>query len=201
MDTRDRTLLLIALPIIAAGAFLLWKEYGEYYGKSPTVALPDVAQLPSLPISKPATTDNSLPDRGRAKETTPKGGSAEQRGVIARAKSTAASSVDASLPNQPIGDWMERAAGSSATILWQVNDCGDVPRQPGSAPLCAQANIDFSDGTRFQALLLVGARAPKSHGVQFADPSLMWAVYAKAGSDDFTPAPLGSLRRVAQEAR
>jgi hypothetical protein len=191
----------MALPVIAVAVFLLWKEYDRYYGKSPITGLPDVAQLPLLPISKPAKTDTSLADRGRAKDLTPKGRSAEQTAVITRAKSTPATSLDSSLPNEPIEDWMERAAGSSASIQWQVNDCGDLARQPGSLPLCAQANIDFSDGTKFQALMLMGSRALKTHSVQFTDPSLMWAVYAKAGSDDFTPAPLSSLQRVAATAQ
>lgn len=201
MDTRQRLFLLMAIPVIAVAVFLLWKEYDRYYGKSPIAALPDVAQLPTLPILKPAKTDASLTDRGRAKDLTLKGGSTQQTAVITRAKNTPASSLDSSLPNQPIEDWMERAAGSSASILWQVNDCGDVDRQPGSVPLCAQANIDFSDGTKFQTLMLMGARILKTHNAQFNDPSLMWAVYAKPDSDDFTPAPLSSLQRVAAAAQ
>jgi hypothetical protein len=94
---------------------------------------------------------------------------------------------------------METAAGSSAQILWEVNDCGGAARLPGTIPVCAQADIDLSDGTKFQAALLMGTKTVKSHGVQYGAPSLLWAVYSQSGSDSLTPAPLSSLTRIAQQ--
>ena len=199
---RDRVLILIAVPIIGFAAILLWKEYGEYYGKPPVVQLPDVAQLApaSLSASKSAVDTSSSNSTGRAAEEIPKGRTAEQATVIARAKNTSASALDSSLPHQSVSDWMAGTAGGSARIRWEVNDCGEAAREPGTLPVCAQANIDFSDGTSFQAALLMGTRTAKSHNVQFADPSLMWAVYSKSGSDALTPAPLSALTRIAQSA-
>jgi hypothetical protein len=94
---------------------------------------------------------------------------------------------------------MESAAGASAQILWEVNDCGGAARLPGTIPVCAQANIDLSDGTKFQAVLLMGTKTMKSYGVQYGAPSLLWAVYSQSGSDALTPAPLSSLTRIAQQ--
>ena len=193
---REHTLLLISLPIIAFAGWLLWKEYGEFYGKPP-VDLPKVSQ------TAPAISTNAPPvssERGSAVEEVPIGRTAEQAAIIARAKKTPVSFLDSSLPHQFAPEWMERTAGAPARIVWEVNDCGDVAKQPGTIPVCAQANIDFSDGTKFQALLLMGTRAPKAREVQFADPSLMWAAYSKSDGDALTPAPLSALTRIARSA-
>jgi hypothetical protein len=94
---------------------------------------------------------------------------------------------------------METAAGSSAQILWEVNDCGGAARLPGTIPVCAQADIDLSDGTKFQAALLMGTKSEKSREVQYGTPSLLWAVYTQSGSDALTPAPISALTRIAQQ--
>jgi hypothetical protein len=95
---------------------------------------------------------------------------------------------------------MESAAGASAQILWEENDCGGASRLSGTIPVCAQANIDLSDGTKFQAALLMGTKTENSREVQFGAPSLLWAVYTQSGSDALTPAPLSALTRIAQAA-
>ena len=197
---RQHILLLISLPIIAFAGWLLWKEYDEFYGKPP-VDLPKVSQTaPATSTNAPAATSPVSSERGKAVEEVPSGRTAEQAAIIARAKKTPVSFLDSSLPHQSASEWMERTAGAPARIAWEVNDCGDVAKQPGTIPVCAQANIDFSDGTKFQALLLMGTRAPRSHGVEFADPSLMWAAYSKSDGDALTPAPLSALTRIAQSA-
>lgn len=204
---RERIFLLIATPIIAFALFLLWKEYDEYYGEAPTAHLPEISQLKTdaqsmtLPSSKNdvvLTAANS--SRGMAIETTPEGRTPTQKAVIARAKTIPVSTLDASLPHQPIGEWMKHTAGSSARILWETNDCGEAAKEPGSAPVCAQADVDFSDGTKFQTLLLVGARSLKSREMQYASPSLLWAAYSNSEGENLTPAPLSALTRIAQQA-
>ena len=197
-------LILIALPIIAFALFLLWKEYGEYYGKSPIVEFPGVPQLSAGSATSPSPANTSMNDshsrRGWAVEEVPKARTTEQAAVVARAKSTIVSMLDSSLPRQPIADWMAGTAGESARIVWEVNDCGDGSRQPGTMPVCAQANINFSNGRKFQALLLMGTRTSKLHSVQFAAPSLLWAVYSTSDDGALTPAPLSAFTRIAQSA-
>lgn len=202
---RDRILVLIAFPIIAFALFLLWKEYGEYYGKPPITQIPDVPQLSSVAASisssgsAPVSGTKPSSSRGLATERVPKGRTAEQTAVIIRAKSTPVSVLDSSLPPLSTEHWIETAAGASAQILWEVNDCGGAAKVPEATPVCAQADIDLSDGTKFQAALLMGTRTLKSHEVQYGAPSLLWAVYTQSGSDALTPAPLKALTRIAQQ--
>ena len=195
---REHILLIVALPIIGVAGWLLWKEYGEFYGRPP-VELPEISQPAQQTISRyaPTSAPTVSSDRGRAVEQSPEKRSSEEAAVIARAKRTLVSSLDSSLPRQATADWMGSTAGESARISWEVNDCGDVDKQPGALPVCAQANIDLSSGTKFQALLLMGTRTSKSRGIQFSDPSLMWAAYSKSDGDQLTPAPLSALSRIA----
>ena len=204
---RERLFLLIASPIIAFALFLLWKEYDEYYGETPVAHLPEISRLKTEAQS--TTPPNSRNDvvltaanssRGLAIETIPEGRTPTQKVVIARAKTIPVSTLDTSLPHQPIGEWIKHTAGSSARILWETNDCGVVTTEPGTAPVCAQADVDFSDGTKFQTLLLVGARSLKSRETQYANPSLLWAAYSNSEGENLTPAPLSALTRIAQQA-
>ena len=171
----------------------------EFYGRPP-VDLPEISQTAPQAVSSyaPSSAPNTASDRGRAVEQSPEKRSSEEAAVIARAKRTLVSSLDSSLPHQAAADWMGRTAGGSARISWEVNDCGDVDKQPSALPVCAQANIDLSSGTKFQALVLMGTRTSKSRGIQFSDPSLMWAAYSTSDGDQLTPAPLSALTRIAQ---
>jgi len=202
---RDRIYLVIAFPVILAACALLWKEYVGYYGKSPTSDLPTQV---SLPVSLPASSSAASPapavpggtPNGTALEEAPRRRSAQDQETVRQAKTVLASSLDSSLPNQALGDWIAQTAGASARVLWEANHC-DEEQPHDSLPVCAQANVDFNEGTKFQALLLVGSQPLKPRGaVQYSEPSLMWSVYQKPGAT-LSPAPLSALQRIAKEAR
>ena len=203
---RERIYLVVALPIIIAACVLLWKEYVAYYGTSSSAELSIPSQA-NLPVSSPrssaaaagAAPAQSAPQSGIAVEDVPKRRSVQDEETIKRAKAVLASTLDASLSHQALGDWIAHTAGASARVRWEANHCDqDKPQDP--APVCAQVNVDFSEGTKFQALLLVGSQPLKPLGpVQYGEPSLMWAVYQKPEAA-MSPAPLGALQRIANEA-
>jgi hypothetical protein len=203
---RDRIIFIIALPVIAAAGFLLWKEYAEYYGKPPVPELTDAAKV-TLPTSLLGKTDNSATsgsttattDKGIAVEEKPKRLSAEDEDTIGRAKSTPASTLDSALPDQPVGDWIAHTAGASARLRWEANRCDSQEKSAETSPICAQTRVEFPDGTTFQAMLLMGSQPMKPVGpAQYSEPSLLWAVYGKSGGS-LTPGPFGSLRRIAKQ--
>ena len=203
---RERIYLVIALPIILAACALLWKEYEEYYGKPPAAELSIPSQV-NLPVSSPGssvaatgvTPAQSASQSGIAVEDVPKRRSAQDEETIKRAKAVLASAMDTSLPHQALGDWIAHTSGASARIRWEANHCDQVKPQDPS-PVCAQVNVDFSEGTTFQVLLLVGSQPLTPPGpVQYGEPSLMWAVYQKPQAA-MSPAPLSALQRIANEA-
>ena len=203
---RERIYLVVALPIILAACALLWKECAEYYGKPPTAELSIPSQVNLLvpsPASSAAATGatpaQSAAQSDIAVEDVPKRRSAQDEETIKRAKAVLASTLDASLPHQALGDWIAHTAGASARVRWEANHCDqDKPQDP--SPVCAQVNADFREGTKFQALLLMGSQPQKPLGlVQYGEPSLMWAVYQKPEAA-MSPAPLSALQRIANEA-
>jgi len=202
---RERIYLVIALPIILAACVLLWKEYVAYYGTSPTAELPTPAQV-NVPISLAGSSSTasgappaqSTSQSGIAVEEIPKHRSAQDEETVRLGKAVLASTLDASLPPQALGDWIAHTAGASAHVRWEANHC-DEDKPQDSAPVCAQANVEFSEGTKFQARLLLGSQPLKPSGpVKYGEPSLMWAVYQKPEAA-MSPAPLGALRRIAGE--
>ena len=203
---RERVYLVVALPIIIAACALLWKEYVGFYGSPPTAELPTPSQV-TLPISSAGSSSAaagaplapSSSQFGTAIEEVPKHRSAQDEETVKRGKAVLASTLDASLPHQALGDWIAHTAGASAHVRWEANHC-DEDKPQDSLPVCAQANVDFSEGTKFQALLLVGSQALNTRAaVQYMEPSLMWAVYQKPEAA-MSPAPLGALQRIANEA-
>ena len=205
--SRERIYLLLAFPLIIAAGVLLWKQYVEYYGKPPTAELPMPSQvtLPISPAGAPSASSAALPPQstsqgGVAAEEVQKHRSAQDEETVKRGKAVPASTLDASLPHQALGDWIAQTAGASARVRWEANHC-DQERTQDELPVCAQANVEFSEGTKFQALLLMGSQPLKPHApVQYGEPSLMWAVYQKPEAA-MSPAPLGALQRIAGEAR
>ena len=201
---RDQRLVLIALPVIAFSGWLVRKEYREYVVNSTGSAAPSAAQNAFAPtVAAPPVKSNvakATVPRGIAVEEVAKNATPEDTLTIERAKSAKASSLDGSLPRESLSEWMRETAGGSARIMWRTSGCGDVGSQEGVVPVCAEADIDFSDGTKFQTLLLLGSRDAKSQSVNYGDPSLLGSVYARRGSDTLMPAPLSSLSRIAAAA-
>jgi hypothetical protein len=183
---------------MAFAIFLVWKEY-----KSSSTPPPSQSETPQV-SARARESDSSSAQSGLsggvATEEIPKERNAEDQDIIAHAKNAPASMLDSSLPHQSAGFWMAHAAGPSAGLRWEVNHCPGSRKQPDSTPVCAQADIQFPNGTNFHALLLLGDQPLDPPGpVRYTQPSLLWAAYKKSRGP-LTPAPLSLLQRIAQES-
>jgi hypothetical protein len=195
--SREQQLLLLAVPVMAFVIFLVWKEYES--NATPSAAQSETPQVSAPAPSDPAAGQAALSE-GAATEEIPKNRSEVDQEIIARAKSAPVSMLDSSLPHQSAGFWIAHAAGPSAGLRWDVNHCPGSRKQPDSTPVCAQADIQFPNGTKFHALLLLGEQPLSPPGpVRYTQPSLLWAAYKKSRGP-LTPAPLSLLQRIAQES-
>ncbi|HWY67303.1 MAG TPA: hypothetical protein VNX88_01500 [Terriglobales bacterium] len=196
--SRDQALLLVTVVAIAVGIFMLRQANGQSNSAEASVAAPTYASAPPPTPAAAPLPENSA--AGAAFEAIPKDRSGEEQEIINYAKNAPVSMLDSSLPHQSAGYWIPRAAGAYSRLRWDVNNCATPRRHPDSVPVCAQANIEFTNGTRFEALLLLGSRPLDSTGaVKYVQPSLLWAFYKKPRGA-VVPAPLGLLQRLAQEA-
>lgn len=196
--SRDQTLLAVTVAAIAIGIFMLRQANGQSNAAAEaSVSAPTYASaLPPTPAASPLPEESAA---GTAFEVIPKDRSAEEAEVINYAKNAPVSMLDSSLPHQSAGYWIPRAAGAYSRLRWDVNNCATPHKRSDSSPVCAQASIEFTNGTRFEALLLLGSRPLDSAGaVKYVQPSLLWAFYQKRRGA-VVPAPLGLLQRLAQE--
>lgn len=127
---------------------------------------------------------------------------AEDQAILVHAKQISASALDSKLPASAVGDWIDHAAGSSATVKWEINNCGPENAEgDGIIPRCALSTVQFPDGVQFQSLILLGHKLSQPGSpVQYSDPTLLWASYQK-GNSALTPASLSSLEKIARKAR
>jgi len=195
--TRERLFACILLPLIAGAVYIVWKESNEVNNPRPTSAATapqPVDQAPPLPVTTQAV------EVGVAYEEIPKDRAPEDADIITHAKDTPVSMLDASLPHESADHWIAHAAGSAARVRWDANNCPGAGKGADSTPVCAQANIEFSNGTRFQTLIMVGEQSLNPRGpIQYGQPSMLWAAYQKPRGA-LTPADLPSLPRLAQQA-
>jgi hypothetical protein len=196
--SREQQLLLLAVPVMAFAIFLVWKEYES--NSTPPPSQSETAQVGVTPSESGSSSGQPAVSGGAATEENPQDRSAEDQDIIAHAKNAPVSMLDSSLPHQSAGFWIAHAAGASAGLHWEVNHCPGSRKQPDSTPVCAQADIQFPNGTKFHALLLLGEQPLSPPGpVRYTQPSLLWAAYKKSRGP-LTPAPLSLLQRVAQES-
>jgi len=183
---------------MALAIFLVWKEYESNSAPPPSQSETPRVSVPAA--ESDSSSAQSALSEGVATEEIPKERSAEDQDIIARAKNAPVSMLDSSLPHQSAGFWIAHAAGPSAGLRWEVNHCPGSRKQPDSTPVCAQADIQFPNGTKFHSLLLLGDKPLNPPGpVRYTQPSLLWAAYKKSRGP-LTPAPLSLLQRIAQES-
>jgi len=194
--SRDQALLAVTVAAIAVGIFMLRQANGQSNSAEASVAASTSSAEPRMPTASPLPENSSA---GTAFEVVPKDRSAQETDIIDHAKNAPVSMLDSSLPHQSAGYWIPRAAGAYSRLRWDVNDCRTPRRHVDSIPVCAQANIEFTSGTKFEALLLLGSRPTGSAGgIKYVQPSLLWAYYRKPRGA-VVPAPLGLLQRLSQE--
>ena len=196
--SRDQALLAATVAAIAIGIFMLHQANGQSNrsAEASVAASTYAGAPPPTPAAMPLPEESAS---GKAFEVIPKDRSAEEIEIINYAKNAPVSMLDSSLPHQSAGYWIPRAAGAYSRLRWEVNNCATPRKRSDSSPVCAQANIEFANGTRFEALLLLGSRPLAPAGaVKYVQPSLLWAFYQKRRGA-VVPAPLGLLQRLAQE--
>jgi hypothetical protein len=80
--------------------------------------------------------------------------------TIAYAKRSDVSKLDSRLPRQRFDEWFKNVVGPSATIRWEVNDCGEQTGGPAhkrrDLPVCVQAEAILSDRRKVVVTIAVG---------------------------------------------
>jgi|SRR6185312_12042954 len=194
--SRDQQLLILALPVLAGVIWFVHKEL-DMSSPKPSASESAPANAPALNASASAP---PILSEGTATEEIPRNRTPEEEDVIAHAKDAPVSMLDSSLPHQSAGYWMAHAAGPSAGIRWEVNNCPGAGKPTDSRPLCVEAHVSFVNGTRFNTELIVGDKPLNPPGpVHYTQPSLLWASYKKPRGP-LVPAPLSLLPRIAQES-
>jgi len=196
--SRDQILLWVGVLVIFGAIFFVRKEYQLSSASQPVPAQESQA---SVSDAEPVSVSDAagLFDQP-ATEQVGRDQSPEYTDIVAHAKNAPVSMLDSSLPHQSAGYWIAHAAGPSAGLRWQVNNCPGARKQAHSRPVCVEAMVKFFDGTKFNAQLLVGEQPLNPVGpVRYGQPSLLWAAYKKVRGA-LVPAPLSLLPRIAQEA-
>jgi hypothetical protein len=195
--SRERLFICILVPFIVVVVYVVWKEANEANNPKPAVSAAPATQ----PVERaPAPQVITKAVEGTAFEEVPTDRTAEDQDIITHGKDTPVSMLESSLPHESADYWIAHAAGSAARVRWDANNCPGAGKDTDSTPVCAQANVEFSNGTKFQTLILLGEQTLKPRGpVQYGQPSILWAAYQKSRGA-LTPATLGSLPRIAQQA-
>lgn len=192
--SNEKILAGVLIPFIGGAVYCVWKASNDSGNPKPVapVAAQSVEQAAPLPIAHRTV-------EGIAAEDIPKGRSAEDQDIVDHAKNASAFTLDPSLPHQSFDYWIGHAAGNGARLRWEVNDCPGTAKTAGSASVCAQANLVFSNGTKFQMLMLLGERPINPPGaVQYGRPSILWGAYEKAGGP-LTPIDIIDLPKLASQ--
>lgn len=79
-----------------------------------------------------------------------------EESIIAEVKQTNVSSIDPRLEPMLYAAWLQRTLGSSATIQWEVDDCGEGANSKGTWPLCVTAIGKFHEQGEVLVSLAVG---------------------------------------------
>lgn len=196
--SRDQMLLWVGVLIVFGAILFVRKEY-QLSAANQSVAAQEAQG--NVPDPAPASmSDGVVLFDQPATEQVSRDQSPEQADIVAHAKNAPVSMLDSSLPHQSAGYWIAHAAGPSAGLRWEVNNCPGSRKQAHSRPVCVEAMVKFFDGTKFNAQLLVGEQPLNPAGpVRYGQPSLLWAAYKKVRGA-LVPAPLSLLPQIAQEA-
>ena len=88
--------------------------------------------------------------------------------IIAHLKQENVSSIDSQLASMPYESWLQKILGSTATIKWEVDDCGEGANSNGVGPLCVTAMGKFNEHGEVTISIAVG----RSDKGAFGKPSL-----------------------------
>jgi hypothetical protein len=108
--------------------------------------------------------------------------------AIALARRTPVSTLEPGLPKQPLLQWLTGAAGPSARIDWEVNDCGEQTGNPDTDrgrdfPLCVGAIANLPGGRMAIVSIVMGTFHKGITG-----PTKLWSASIGKGTR-FDPIP------------
>lgn len=96
--------------------------------------------------------------------------------LLAAARATLASEIEAGLPEVPVASWLRSLVGAGSRLAWGLNDCGEqtgVPEVDAARdrPVCAELEAPLPDGGSVALYFLVGSQSQgvaESRGLYFA---------------------------------
>ena len=95
---------------------------------------------------------------------------------VAAAKQTPVASLDSTLPQVPLAQWLVQLRGNPATpVGWEVNDCGEGG-DGNVAPTCVEASVPLGRDTALASLVVAGTDGTP------ASQLIVW--YLTVGSGD-----------------
>ena len=76
------------------------------------------------------------------------------------AQTASAHDIDSTAAAVPWPEWIQRAAGATTPIRWEVNDCGEATGSPADSaidlPVCAEASVTIRGGGELSLSVAVG---------------------------------------------
>lgn len=82
--------------------------------------------------------------------------------AIERVQKVVVRTVDASLPERTLQSWLKEVFGPTATIKWDLGDCGDqigtpavIEKQSKAVPTCVDASVSLGGRRALHLLFLV----------------------------------------------
>ncbi|MBM4169735.1 MAG: hypothetical protein FJ215_11380 [Ignavibacteria bacterium] len=81
--------------------------------------------------------------------------------AVNRVQSVSASILDSTLSNTPFADWLAKMCGDSASVEWELNDCGEQTGDPSidkdrDIPACVGVTVTLRKNQSIGISILVG---------------------------------------------
>lgn len=111
--------------------------------------------------------------------------------AVAFVKHLSPSAIDSELPAGHFSDWLASIIGDSATVQWELNDCGEQSGDPAvdslrDIPACVGVYVTFPDGRKLGIMIAVGT---SNKGL--AGPPVVYDLYLESNGKAQT---VGRLR-------
>jgi hypothetical protein len=122
-----------------------------------------------------------------------------EEAAVTQTKGIAVSTLDPSLPNKTLAEWLANTAGPSARLAWQMNDCGERPGDPDvprEMPRCVEATAAQPRGRTAHVLVQVGS--PRQAA---AVRPVLRRAWVEAGGVERQVGRLGGLSKLMEAGR
>ncbi len=85
--------------------------------------------------------------------------------ILAHVKGVEVSRIDSKLGPGTLALWLLEVVGRDSAITWEVNDCGEGPREDTETPICVEAECRLRSGCRVIVSLIVGNSEKGTAGI------------------------------------